>query len=290
MKRLFLISAAMLLFVSAKAQIFNPGFEQRHANGTPAYWDAVIYQIFGVDSTCVYEGQDSMRTTTLDAHTGTYAFQIGVATACGIGYSGNIRPTQFDSDSGFFDQRILLDHLPAAISFYYKMYSVQGDQGYAEVIIEDQMNGQNGSGSVKLGPTSVWKKATIPIQYTGNDIPGYMRLNFRIHNDTALHYGSRFLFDDISEVVATGIENAGQNAIPLSYPNPAKNDLFIRLNRKHLTQQSIVIYNSTGQVVIRESLSGNPAHINISVLPQGLYWYRVSDNEGQYEDGKMIKE
>jgi len=62
------------------------------------------------------------------------------------------------------------------------------------------------------------------------------------------------------------------------YPNPAREELFIAVDGLDKGDVQFVMYNATGQVVIRETwkLEGSEVNkVNLSALPEGVYYYRV---------------
>lgn len=67
------------------------------------------------------------------------------------------------------------------------------------------------------------------------------------------------------------------------YPNPTKNDITVELNKNSdLTNTSIMMLNSIGEVVYNQIAHELVNKINISHLPSGVYFVRVNSNSGNY--------
>ncbi|MEO6883787.1 MAG: T9SS type A sorting domain-containing protein [Bacteroidia bacterium] len=64
------------------------------------------------------------------------------------------------------------------------------------------------------------------------------------------------------------------------YPNPATNLLNVAVDMQQLKSGSICLYNTTGQAVECEELSGNITTLSTNNLTSGLYYYRITDGEG----------
>ncbi|MEO6882594.1 MAG: T9SS type A sorting domain-containing protein [Bacteroidia bacterium] len=64
------------------------------------------------------------------------------------------------------------------------------------------------------------------------------------------------------------------------YPNPATNLLNVAVDMQQIKSGSICLYNTTGQRVECEDLSGNITSISTNKLSAGLYYYRITDSYG----------
>ncbi len=88
----------------------------------------------------------------------------------------------------------------------------------------------------------------------------------------------------------TGIEQsaATSNGVVI-YPNPAKDEVnvFVSSVSKHT---KLKVYNALGQLVLAANLNDNNTRINISGLSEGIYVYRVEENESVIKQGKLIKD
>ncbi len=67
------------------------------------------------------------------------------------------------------------------------------------------------------------------------------------------------------------------------YPNPTKNVLHI----ESIDNANVTIYNSVGQQIL---FAGNKKEINVSMLNDGLYFVRITDEKGKHHIKKMVKD
>ena len=74
------------------------------------------------------------------------------------------------------------------------------------------------------------------------------------------------------------------------YPNPAREQLWIAVDAKENVRIELELMNASKQVIASHSWSfqdNQPQNINISDIPPGMYFYRVS-YQGQSYWGKII--
>ncbi len=74
------------------------------------------------------------------------------------------------------------------------------------------------------------------------------------------------------------------------YPNPANTKLTIEIQLQSGSFVHICLYNSIGQLVQCEELQSNITTLPISNLSSGLYYYRITDENGNVlkADKQMI--
>ncbi len=70
------------------------------------------------------------------------------------------------------------------------------------------------------------------------------------------------------------------------YPNPAKNNLYIR---NDLTYRNLVITDLTGKIILKKSISNGLNQIQIYQIPAGSYFITLSDGD-KTETLKFVKE
>jgi uncharacterized repeat protein (TIGR01451 family) len=75
----------------------------------------------------------------------------------------------------------------------------------------------------------------------------------------------------------TGIVQLNQEAISL-YPNPATNDLTIKMNKD--SYSSFTMTNGIGQVIMQQPLTATQTHVDIKTLPAGLYYIQFRGDYG----------
>ena len=85
---------------------------------------------------------------------------------------------------------------------------------------------------------------------------------------------------------ALNIDTIGFNSIS-AYPNPATTELTITSTNK-ITQ--VIMTNIIGQIVQSETPNAEKIEVNISTLPLGVYFVKVTDGQGQKTITKIIKQ
>lgn len=73
----------------------------------------------------------------------------------------------------------------------------------------------------------------------------------------------------------------------LLYPNPAQDFAIVEFSRAYQCV-TLVISNISGQEVFRTNLTGNKKQVDISGVPAGNYVYRIFNQEGLDESGKLL--
>jgi hypothetical protein len=83
-------------------------------------------------------------------------------------------------------------------------------------------------------------------------------------------------------------EPVNRNDFVKVYPNPASSQLIIEFITPN-TSGAFVLYNIAGQRQIEEKIEGNTnLNIDISYLPNGVYWYEIIDAETTGIKGKVL--
>ncbi len=77
--------------------------------------------------------------------------------------------------------------------------------------------------------------------------------------------------------LGTGIANRLQNSISL-YPNPAKEYIDVRVDELHVT--GMEVYDVYGKLINTVNVVDNPTRINVSGLASGMYFVRVTTEQG----------
>ena len=81
----------------------------------------------------------------------------------------------------------------------------------------------------------------------------------------------------VTATTTTGIENWLMNSISL-YPNPAKEYIDVRVDELHVT--GMEVYDVYGKLINTVSVVDNPTRINVSNLAAGMYFVRVTTEQG----------
>jgi len=274
MKKLIFLFIALISLSQVRAQILNPGFEDKDQNGSVANWSS-NYVVMPVDSSCSWIGLDSIYFATTDAHSGNYAFETRVATYCTDAYTQKIQSHRFDVDT-FADQGMLFSERPAAFTFYYKLFPVGNDKACFSLSMNDSNGVPVANGTVTLSTAAhSWTQVTVVPHYSNSNTPAIINMSFQLlPGDSVVHYGSRFLIDDISFSGGTGISGTGTARSNELYPNPATDHINIQLPAG--TGKTLTIYNNLGQQVLQKILTAQFNKVDISMLAAGFYHYSLS--------------
>lgn len=89
----------------------------------------------------------------------------------------------------------------------------------------------------------------------------------------------------------TGVSKLKAQENTSVYPNPASQELFVQMAGKHSGTRVISLYNVLGEKVLTYSISGTkPVRIPVAHLSDGMYLYRISENEKLIHAGKIAIE
>ena len=86
-----------------------------------------------------------------------------------------------------------------------------------------------------------------------------------------------------------GVKELASNGISI-YPNPTNSILNITISSELSGSTSIEVYDAVGKLVIKESLSTETTTINTSKLTDGIYVFKVINNNQAIKIGKIVKQ
>lgn len=267
------VFAMALSPLAAPAQLQNPGFEATRAGGGPAKWGQVVVSPFPCAASA---GYDSTYFQTKDAHSGSFALELGNAFCDNTFYSGKVHA--MDNDAAYFDAGFPYTQSPPAISFYYKFFPVGGDRATVTVELTDDVNGAGifAEGKVSISQAvATYTAISVPLVYQAAAVPTRINIDIRIDNPSGtVHYGTRFLVDDFSDQT-TGVEELTKHKdAALLYPSPAQD--FIKIKSDRMRPMQLVLYNALGQQVLCTETLAHTA-TDIRVLAAGTYFYHILD-------------
>ncbi len=72
------------------------------------------------------------------------------------------------------------------------------------------------------------------------------------------------------------------------FPNPADNELYVTY--KGMANASLILYDATGRQALKQTIgTGNGKYVaDISLLPPGVYLYRIASENDTYTTGKVV--
>lgn len=121
---------------------------------------------------------------------------------------------------------------------------------------------------------------------TEQNITHNAQYNFNIDKDIAATKGSaRFSvqFKKSLDAVYTS------NEIKM-YPNPASKQVTIELPQNTNTNYQLQIADLAGKIVLQQKINTTTAQVNLSKLTAGIYLVTITDNKGNKEVKKLVKE
>ena len=86
---------------------------------------------------------------------------------------------------------------------------------------------------------------------------------------------------EIDELVANGV---------IIYPNPTNGIINITLSSELTKNSTLEIYDAIGKLIVTEVLSNELNTLNISNLSNGIYSFRVMNNNTMVKFGKLAKQ
>ena len=144
-----------------------------------------------------------------------------------------------------------------------------------------------------LTDTLNWMKVTGT--YIANGGEQYIIIgNFKNDSNSSIKYvgypdntGAYYYIDDV--FVTTDSALAGESELKVEsekvkvFPNPASTVLNVEI-QNNSEKDNFCLYNEFGQLVECTKMNNNFNSVSVSNLPAGLYYYRITD-----ENGKLIK-
>lgn len=138
-------------------------------------------------------------------------------------------------------------------------------------------------------PDWVWEEISLN-DYIGQTI----KIRFQLVSDQGAN-DDGFYFDDLSVTIvssATKIDEpiSMEDLISQSTPNPANTLTRINWEENNNKNLSFTIYNALGELVKQEKISDNQTSVSVDVttLPNGTYFYRLSNENFRSKMMKMV--
>lgn len=74
------------------------------------------------------------------------------------------------------------------------------------------------------------------------------------------------------------------------YPNPTNGILNVSISSQLVENTSIEVYDGLGKLAIKENLSNDSNSINLSKLEDGIYIFKIINNNKTIKVGKVVKQ
>lgn len=279
MKRNLILAITLLGTSMAHAQVPNSSFEELNGFNNISQWGKTLLLSVIIDSSggeqadsIVFDNQ--LYFATPDAHTGVQAMEMRNAynftSNQGIAGGAILTP-----DEGYSINFLSLVEVapiqPAVLNFYYQYYPVGSDSAQAVLNVYDADGLQLGGSVVNIGGThSAYELSSTPIDYTQPGTVHFIAMSFSTSIPGGdLHYGTRFIVDDVSLDGSLGLAEQALAANVGLYPNPATDQFSIQSDEP---VEAIALLTTSGQQVPVQS-SGNT--FDCSQLMRGIYFVTI---------------
>lgn len=276
-------------------QVQNPGFET-WTNNFPNGWGSIGEMVLGLSGT---NYNTDVQTTS--AHSGSFAMlmqnQYIAMAASNVPGAVNTGPVSYSTNGPIFGYQAYSSK-PVSFDFWYKFNAINGDSASAAVIISKWNTGLNrrdtlAVGGTFLGLANSYTQKTVSIYWLITGVtPDSIQLHFtssdqQVGGTVQPPTGGKLYVDDVNFTLPVGIQNIDdEGKFVTVYPNPAANALNISANGFHAKRA--LVYDLTGRNIATYELNGNITHIDISSYENGVYIYKVIDeNTGKIFTAKF---
>jgi len=299
-KCIIVLSVLITLTITTNAQIPNSGFENWTTVGSyenPMGWNTGN----GSSSGTFYPATKS--TDHYPISIGNYSIRLENYLPLVNGSSYGFAVTENPISSGCIPSFPITGH-PTKLYGYYKCFPVNGDT--IQIGIELFKNGVwiAGGQLITSDTVSDWTSFNITIfshteSYTNTDADSATIAIAAFYNDTtcgtpygpfgnSVLYVDNLSFDSLITVTPTSVKElqAGDNIFSLS-PNPASN--FVKITHNNINSEifSLIISTSNGTIVKSIIVKEKQKEIDISGLPNGVYFVSLK-TESSIETKKLI--
>lgn len=290
MKTIFLMSvfaSTIVIDVKAQMQPTNGGFEN---------WEDIYFSEnpVGWSSLNNFYGVPEMSFKTTDAHTGSYALKIISDTATLPPPFGN---NTLDTIAGFvFLGSLNMDNpgipytdRPISFKAFLKANILFGGEAYLMASLskwnpDNQSREEVGTAMFVINQSIPdYDQVTIPFNYINSNIPDTLDIKIMGGNmgpGGVIIPGNTLYIDDISFTFSTiGTDDIELNSGFKVYPNPTQSKLYI--SSEYYNELTFLkVFDVLGKELISTVINANPASVDVSVLPLGVYQYQIADDKG----------
>ena len=307
MKRTCLVIIIFLTvyFFGFSQQIPGSDFEswnQNHYNTsfpTLYYWEVLPSNIWASSNAATTIVNQFCMQQTTDAHSGSYAAYLETKNIFSQIAAGNLFTGYFIAD--LFNSKAMrgipFTARPTEFRGYYKYTSVS--YTYNSATIPDScaiyaiLSKWNGSQRVEVGKAELFTSVSsttynqfiLPFNYSSSDTPDTISVVFASSKNGEFFrggVGSKLYIDDVSLTYLSGIEN---NNVP--FKKYFSENLWI-FNFDNPVYGEICIYDVSGRLLFKRTMTGNETQINVEEWKNGIYCYSIFTEEKTYS-GKIYR-
>ena len=300
MKKLLPFLLFALLSTSAKSQsIPNPGFENWILNfdySEPEGWGTLNLLATGLFGNPVSVFKDSVT-----PYSGTYAMNVTTIVLTNNPDTANLRDTAgiaFTGSVTFSGQVFGFPYTqkPTNLRFYYKYFPTGTDTAFCNVQLFKWNTTTNSRDTLATGTffenntVNSYTQASILLDYDpqfSSLTPDTAMINYRASSDIIPIPGSSLFVDELSFSGGVGVEEQTVSANQVTvFPNPANSELNLKFT--DTKSHSVLIYDASGKVVAKGTVTNKATKINVAEISNGLYFYKAFDkNNGIITSGKF---
>ena len=235
-------------------------------------------------------------TRSTDAHSGLYALRIENVLSNGGDTLGFATNGYFGEEDFMGGMAVTLN--PTKVTGYYKYTPVGNDSAIVGAFMSKYdvtfgVSVRLDSMLIKLPAASSYTYFEVLLNYNGWPIADSLNITFvsgNFNDDTSLLVpGSVLLIDDLEVFYnPVSVQDVTFEKAKNIYPNPAQNVLYIKLDKNN-PKQLFSLYDAKGALVFEgncEFQDGTIAAIDISAIPQGLYFYQLNNGTSN-QSGKL---
>ncbi len=298
-KRVLFTATLIFLTLSliTKAQIPNYSFEEWESHGSysnPTHWDTPNEELSIMGLSTVKESQDS--------YDGEMSIQLLSGSLLGYVIPGVATLGEITLDFANREAKVYggvpYDKRPTKLKGYYK-YQPQPADTAAIIVAFFQYDSITGirdtlGGGIFQATEAInqWTEFSAEIQWFSDKTPDTTNIILlSTASRTTTAGGSSLFIDHLTFDFSNNIEeeNRGETQARI-YPIPAKEKLHIDLPISMVAKRvHFELYNATGTKVLTSSLQEIHQQINLTSLPEGIYFYRILDHTTTLQRGKLIR-
>jgi len=296
MKHITILLAAIIMFAcaansNAQTQVPNGGFENWSDTVTCQAWDGHISYGFGLFN-------QYFLTRTTDKHSGNFAAKIETKEDMLLGNIPGIvtlGKLEFSLLSGFsIEGGVPINSKPTKLKGFFKYDNVQGDTMAIVLFMYKWNTATNKRDTIVVkdfatnSTTPTYTPFNININYTPSSAtPDTFNILLISSAGYAPQLGTKLYVDELSfEYANASIEEVTTEKVVEVYPNPANDFVRVDINSQNIAQVRIV--NMIGQeVYINENVYKTDI-INVSVLPEGIYFVEVKADRSYFTNKIVV--
>jgi hypothetical protein len=285
---MLLLDSISLTGVTTQPSWFNGDFE---------VWDSIIFESpkFWYNNNSSRREIQTIKTT--DAHKGSYAVKL--TTRLDEKNNGRLEADPEGLNTAYYQENCFscnaiggypFNKTNDTIVIWYKYTSNGNAQAEFRYTLM-KMGNIIGGNQMLLGAAATYQKIEVPIN--SMQAPDTLQLFFQSsqwQDSLVSQVGSTLIIDEVqlkSEQLNTALNKDLNNDLFRVFPNPASDKLYIKQNHQ-IQSGTFQLYDIYGKLTLQTSINYQFESMNISQLPEGIYFYMIESNANESTTGKII--